>query len=170
MTLRSTSDSKLNVRELAELALLCALIAAGKEAMRVLPNIHPVTLLLLLGTLVYGARALYPAFGFVLLEIAIYGFGVWNIPYLYAWPIVVLCALPFRRERSRLFWAGFAALHGLLFGALCAIPYLFIGGWAMALSWWASGIPFDLVHAASNAVLVYFLLLPLYNLVRKLKN
>lgn len=57
---------------------------------------HPVTLLLLLATAVYGAKALYPAFGFALLEIALYGAGLWNLMYLYVWPIVVLAALPFR--------------------------------------------------------------------------
>ena len=40
---------------------------------------HPVTLLLLLATAVYGAKALYPAFGFALLEIALYGAGLWNL-------------------------------------------------------------------------------------------
>lgn len=69
---------------------------------------HPVTLLLLLATAVYGAKALYPAFGFALLEIALYGAGLWNLMYLYVWPIVVLAALPFRRSESRAFWAAIA--------------------------------------------------------------
>ena len=43
-----SGGERLPVRELAELALLTALVAGGKEAMNALPNIHPVTLLLLL--------------------------------------------------------------------------------------------------------------------------
>ena len=65
-------------------------------------------------------------------KIALYGAGLWNLMYLYVWPIVVLAALPFRRSESRAFWAAIAGLHGLCFGALCAIPYFFIGGWQMA--------------------------------------
>ena len=75
--------SRLTVREIAELSLICALMVAGKESLRVIPNVHPVTLLLLLATAVYGAKALYPAFGFALLEIALYGAGLWNLMYLY---------------------------------------------------------------------------------------
>ena len=56
-----SGGNRLPVRELAELALLTALIAGGKEAMNALPNIHPVALLLLLAVLRHGWRALYTA-------------------------------------------------------------------------------------------------------------
>ena len=111
-------SARLSIREIAELSLFCALMVAGKECLRLIPNVHPVTLLLLLlATAVYGAKALYPAFGFALLEIALYGAGLWNLMYLYVWPIVVLAALPFRRSESRAFWTAIAGLHGLCFGA-----------------------------------------------------
>ena len=42
-----------------------------------------------------------------------------------------------------------------------------IGGWQAALSYWVSGIPFDLVHGISSAVLVYLLLLPLHRLMER---
>ena len=144
-------SARLSAREIAELSLICALMVAGKEGLRVIPNVHPVTLLLLLATAVYGVKALYPAFGFAILEIALYGAGLWNLMYLYVWPIVVFAALPFRQSRSRALWAALAGLHGLCFGALCAIPYLFIGGWKMAFTWWLSGIPYDAAQAARNA-------------------
>ncbi len=160
--------ARLTAREIAELSLICALMVAGKESLRVIPNVHPVTLLLLLATILYGAKALYPAFGFALLEIALYGAGIWNLMYLYVWPLAVLAALPFRKETSRALWAAIAGLHGLIFGALCAIPYFFIGGWRMAVSWWISGIPYDVIHCVSNAVLAFVLLPPLRKLVERL--
>ena len=89
--------------------------------------------------------------------------------YLYVWPIVVFAALPFRQSRSRALWAALAGLHGLCFGALCAIPYLFIGGWKMAFTWWLSGIPYDVIHCVSNAVLAFVLLPPLRKLLETLK-
>lgn len=167
MTLRSTSAGKPAAREIAELAVFCALMLAGKEALRLLPNIHPITLLILLCVRVYGKRALYPTFAFALLEIALYGAGIWNIMYLYTWPLLVLAALPFRKSESRLFWAALAGLHGVLFGPLCAIPYLFIGGWRMMLAWWVAGIPFDIIHGVSNMALTFVLLPPLYRLLQK---
>ena len=163
-------SARLSIREIAELSLFCALMVAGKECLRLIPNVHPVTLLLLLATAVYGAKALYPAFGFALLEIALYGAGLWNLMYLYVWSIVVLAALPFRRSESRALWAAIAGLHGLCFGALCAIPYFFIGGWQMAFSWWVSGIPYDVIHCVSNTVLVFALFPPLRRALERAKK
>ena len=165
MTSRLTSASKPTAREIAELALICALMLAGKETLRVLPNIHPITLLILLCVRIYGVRALYPTFAFVFLEIGLYGAGIWNIMYLYTWPLLVFAALPFRRSDSRIFWAALAGIHGFLFGALCAIPYLFIGGLPMAVAWWVSGIPYDIIHGVSNMALTFVLLPPLYSLM-----
>ena len=170
MTSRLTSAGKPTAREIAELALICALMVAGKEALRVIPNVHPITLLILLCVRIYGVRALYPTFGFVFLEIGLYGAGIWNIMYLYTWPLLVLVALPFRKTDSRLFWAALAGIHGFLFGALCAIPYLFIGGWQMMVSWWVAGIPFDVVHCVSNIAITYVLLPPLYALMLRRKE
>ena len=68
---------------------------------------------------------------------------------------------------SALIWAVAAALHGLCFGALCAIPYFFAGGPAMAFSYWVSGVPFDLAHCAGNFVLTLVLYKPLMAGMRK---
>ena len=47
-------SARLSIREIAELSLFCALMVAGKECLRLIPNVHPVTLLLLLATAVYA--------------------------------------------------------------------------------------------------------------------
>ena len=165
----ATEKSRVSLQELTELSLLCALMVGGKEAMRLLPNIHPVMILLLLAVLLYGWKAMYPVVGFVVLEILLYGLGIWNIMYIYMWPLVVAAAMPFRASRSWAFWAAFAGLFGLCFGALCSIPYLLFGGWKVAFSYWIAGIPFDLVHCVANAVQVFIVLPPLYRLARRRK-
>ena len=78
--------------------------------------------------------------------------------------------LPFRRSESRAFWAAIAGLNGLCFGALCAIPYFFIGGWQMAFSWWVSGIPHDVIHCVSNTVLVFVFFPPLRRALERAKK
>lgn len=160
----------MKTRELCELALLTALLIGGKEAMNALPNINPVALLLILGVLHYGAKTLYVAFAFVAVQICIYGLGIWALNYIYIWPLLVLAALPFRATHSRLFWAAFAGIFGLSFGALCAIPYFFIGGWSMALSYYVAGISFDLTHCVGNFVITLVLLPPLDKLLGRLKQ
>ena len=58
---------------------------------------------------------------------------------------------------------------GLSFGALCALPYLAGGPWA-AFSYWAAGIPFDLLHGLGNFFLALFLGRPLCLLLKRLKE
>ena len=71
----SMPKSKLSVRELCTLSLLGALMFGAQVVMAPLPNIEPVTLLMMCTAIVYGARAFYPCYVFVLLEGLIYGFG-----------------------------------------------------------------------------------------------
>ena len=148
---------KLTSRELCLHAMLGALLFALKMAFAALPNIHPVAVLIIAGTLCFSWRMLYSVGVYVLLEGMVYGFGLWGLGYLYIWPLLVALTLLFRRE-DRLFFTLLAGAFGLCFGALCAVPYLFIGGWQMALSYYVAGIPFDALHALGNAVLTWTLL------------
>lgn len=159
---------KLSLREMCFLALMGALMLASQVAMAALPNIHIVALLIIITALCFSWRALFSVAVFVLLEGLIYGFGIWWISYLYAWPLLVPIVILLRKNTSALFWAVIAGAHGLLFGAMTAIPYLFIGGWQAAVSYWISGIPFDLLHCAGNFVVTLVLLNPLLKLTRKL--
>ena len=159
---------KLSLRDMCFLALMGALMLASQVAMAALPNIHIVALLIIITTLCFSWRVLFSVALFVLLEGLIYGFGIWWISYLYAWPLLVPIVIFFRKSDSALFWAVIAGAHGLFFGAMTAIPYLFIGGLEAAVSYWISGIPFDLLHCAGNFVVTLILLNPLLKLTRKL--
>lgn len=145
-------------RDTAVLGLLTAVLLGSKMAMAWLPNIEPVSLLILVYVAVLGWRALLPVYAYVLLEYVIWGFGLWSACYLYVWLVLVLAAYPLRRMESPLGWAVLSGAFGLCFGGLCALTYLAAGGWAFALSWWVQGIPFDLLHCAGNfaAALVLF--------------
>lgn len=160
--------AKLSARELAALSLIGALMVGSKELMAALPNVEPVTLFLICTTLVYGLKALYPCCVFVLLEGLLYGFGLWFFSYLYIWPVLVFAVYFLRKNRFPVFWTVIAALYGLTFGPLTAIPYLFIGGWHMAFSYWVAGIPFDLMHFVGNALMAGLFCKPLTGLMEKL--
>ena len=145
------AGSRLSLRELILLGLLGAVLVLAQVALMFLPNIELVSLLLIVYTRVFGRRAFYPLAVFILLEGALYGFGLWWVSYLYVWPLLVGITLPLRKNQSALLWAILSGGFGLLFGALCSIPYLFAGGPAAAISYWVAGIPFDLLHCAGNA-------------------
>ena len=160
----------LNVRELAELSLIAALMFAGKEALSGIPNVHPVALLILVCTAVYGWKALYSVFVFVLLETAVYGIGMWTLMYAYVWPLLVCGGMLLRKDGTPLMYALLAAFHGLAFGALTSIPYVFIVGLKAEIAWWAAGVPYDLIHCASNFVIVLLLFEPLRRLLERLRS
>lgn len=163
-----TPDGRLKPRELTVLALLAAMMVASQVTLAVIPNVHLVGVLVIVTTLLFGWKALYAVFAFAFLEMMIYGAGIWVINYFYVWPLMSVCAMPFRKVESALFWGVFAGLNGITFGAQCSIPYFLTGGWAAGFSYWVAGIPFDLIHGASNFVLGTLLVIPLYRLCKKM--
>ena len=148
--------------------MLGGLTFGAKFVMSGLPNIEPVSLLLMLFAVTFGIKALFPMGIYIALEILIYGIQLWNINYLYVWLILAMGAWMMRNVQQPLAWALLGAVFGLFFGALCAPVYLFTGGPAVALSWWISGIPFDLLHCGGNFVMVLVLFKPLRRLLTTL--
>jgi len=156
------------IGQIALFGMLGALTFAAKVAMSILPNIEPVSLFVMLFAVVFGRKSLYPIGLYVAMEILVYGIQLWNINYLYVWLILAGAAWLCRNCKSPLSWALLCGGFGLAFGALCAPVYLFIGGPGYAISWWASGIPFDLLHCAGNFVMALLLFVPLRRLLEKL--
>jgi len=157
--------AKLTLREIALFGILGALTFGAKVAMSFLPNIEPVSLLVMVYAVVFGRKALYPIYLYVALEILFYGIQLWNINYLYVWAILVLASWLLRKSEQPLAWALLGAVFGLLFGLLCAPVYLFTGGLGFAVSWWIAGIPYDALHCAGNFVMVLVLFMPLKKLI-----
>jgi energy-coupling factor transport system substrate-specific component len=148
--------------------ILGGLTFAAKVAMAGLPNIEPVSLMVMLFAVTFRKKALYPIYVYVLLEFALYGFNLWSINYLYIWLVLAVAAWLLRGMTQPLAWALLSGVFGLFFGALCAPVYLAVGGWAYALSWWVSGIPFDIVHCVGNFVIALVLFVPLRRLLDRL--
>ena len=154
-------DSKtLSVRELVLFALLGTVMFAGKMAMAGLPNIEPVSLLVILYTLAFGRKALWSIYLYVALECVVWGLNTWSISYLYVWFLLYLASRLLRKMDSPLGWAVVSGSFGLFFGLLCTPVQLCIGGWAYAVSWWISGIPFDLAHCGGNFAMALLLYRP----------
>lgn len=156
------------MRELTLFGVLGALTFAAKYVMSFLPNIEPVSLMVMLFGVVFGRKCLYPVYLYVAMEILFYGLGLWNINYLYIWAVLALAAYLLRRMRQPLGWAILSGAFGLLFGALCGIVDVFIGGISYAAAKWVSGIPFDIAHCAGNFVIALLLFKPMRELLEKL--
>lgn len=160
--------AKITVRELALFSVLGALTFAAKYVMAMLPNIEPVSLMVMLFAVVFGRKCLYPVYLYVAMEILFFGLGLWNVNYLYVWLILAVAAYLLRRMESPLGWAMVSGVFGLLFGALCGIVDIFIGGFSYAVTKWISGIPFDIMHCAGNFAIALLLFKPMRQLMERL--
>lgn len=133
-----------------------------------LPNIEPVSLLVMLFAVTFGWKSMYVIYTFVVMEILFYGFSVWNVYYLYVWTVLTVASIWMRKQTHPLAWALLSGVFGLLFGALCGIVDIFIGGFGYAAAKWVSGIPFDLLHCGGNFVIAGLLFVPMRGLLDKL--
>lgn len=161
---------KLSTKELVLFGLLGGMTFGAKVVMMGLPNIEPVSLMVMLFAVTFGRKAVYPIYTYVFLEFAMYGLNLWSVNYLYLWLILAAAAWRLRDMSSPLGWAVLSGMFGLLFGALCTPVYLFTGGPAFALSWWLSGIPYDLLHCAGNFALALVLFVPMRRLMERLQG
>ena len=163
-----SASSKLNIRELVLFAMLGSLTFCAKVVMMLLPNIEPVSLMVMLFAVTFGKKCIYPIYVYVALELMVYGFNLWSINYLYIWLILAFAAWLLKDTQSALGWAILSGAFGLLFGLLCAPVYLVTGGIGGAVTWWLSGIPFDLMHCAGNFAMALMLFCPMRKRLAKL--
>ena len=83
---------RLGARGIVVLGLLGALLVVLQVTMALLPNIEPVSLLVMVYTAVLGRRAAYPIAVFVALEALIWGVSTWVLSYLYVWAVLAVLA------------------------------------------------------------------------------
>ena len=124
--------------------------------------------MVMLFAVVFGRKWVYPVYLYVALEILFYGISLWNINYLYIWAVLAVVAYSLRRMQQPLGWAVLSGCFGLVFGALCGIVDIFIGGFSYAAAKWVSGIPFDILHCAGNFTIALVLFKPMRGLLEKL--
>lgn len=168
----------ITIQDIAIIGLMAATLQVGKTALAFLPNIEVVTPLIIIFTLTFGLKTLYAVFIFVVLQGMQYSFGTWWIMYLYIWPLLCLITWALRKKKSPFLFSIVAALFGLFFGMICAIPYVVIGavdggirsGLYAGFTWWIAGIPMDIVHCVGNFVTTLVLYKPLTTILGKINK
>lgn len=150
-------------------AFLAGILFAVQIALMHLPNVELVSLLTILYTCIFGKQVIVILAVFIILEGLVYGFGIWWISYLYIWYLLAGGAWILRKMQSPDWgYAVLSGVFGLSFGFLCSLPYL-SGGIGAMLSWWISGILFDIIHGISNLVIAFILFRPLGRVLRECK-
>ncbi len=159
-------------RELGMIAVLVAAATAGRIAFAAIPSAQPVTAIAIVTGVALGPRAgAAVGAGAALLSNAFLGQGPWTPWQMLLWGLAGASGgwlAPLLR-RSRVALMALGAVWGLGFGAGMDIWQLAAFGPALTLPAFiavhARGIPFDLVHAATNVILLGLAGLPLIALL-----
>ena len=162
------NKTSLTVFRITLFGMYGGLMFAAKLAMSFLPNIEPVSLMVMLAAVTFGWMGIFPVCVYTALEILVFGIGTWNVPYLYIWLILFVAARVLRGMTQPVGWALLSGVFGLLFGVLSLPSYWLMTGFAGGLAWVISGIPYDVAHCAGNFVIALVLFKPLRELLKKL--
>ena len=166
---------KLKVREIADFAMLGAVMYASKMLMEIAPNVHLLGVFTIAFTVVYRKKALYPIYTYILLNGIFCGFAMWWIPYLYIWTILwgVTMLLPKQMPKKiRPFvYMVVCASHGFLYGTLYAPAQAILFGldFRGMVAWIVAGLPWDFVHGVSN-FFCGILIVPIITLLNRLEK
>lgn len=155
------NKSKLLAKDITLMALMVAIIEVCKVILASIPNVELTSFWIIMFTLYFGKRIFYVIPAFILIEAAMYPFGLWLVMYLYAWPLLAIVALLLKKRNNIWDMAILSGVFGLLFGLLCAIPYLFASGPAGLFAYWIEGIPYDLIHGIGNFIVMLVLYYPI---------
>ena len=168
-----TQKALLTIYEIAVFGMLGALMMASDILMNVVPNVHLVGVMIVVLTVVYRLKALFPIYVYVFLIGLFEGAGLWatySYVWLILWGMVMLLPKNMPRWLAPIAYALVCGLHGFGFG-FWLIPYQMIFmhfSPDMSLAWWLSGLPLaDVPHGIGNLA-GSILIVPLVTLIRKL--
>ena len=148
------------VKEISLIGILAGVNIASRVYLQALPNIKPVTSILIISVLLFGL-----AFGVKLAIVTtiasnvFLGMGTWTFFQILAW--IVICLLTqivvdgfnkFNKKPNIIFMSIFAFLMGYVFGFIVSLEAMVLGGMGYFLSYIASGFIFDTFHACGNFV------------------
>lgn len=166
---------KIQVQKMTRIALLSAILYVAKVSLEFLPNVEMVSFLTIIYTLVFGKEAFLIVTVFNMFEFIQWGFGSWWISYLYVWPLLVLVTLIVQRllmkaghsQEEFVLWAVISGGFGLIFGSLFAVVYIPVDV-SYALSYWLSGLPWDVWHALCSFIIMLLIGKPVYRALKRI--
>lgn len=168
-------NGKLSIQKITLLAFMTALCQVSRQMFQILPNVQPVTVILIILTLTLGITdALIVAILSIVLSNVTLGMGVWTIAQIVSFCGVVLITgviiKPFFYKIPFGFMLLYAGFTGYLYGFLISLVQAPFFGIQNFWVYYASGLPFDTMHAVGNSGF-YLIVAPiLFPLLRKFLN
>ena len=160
-------------RTLAQVSLLSALSIVGRLVFSFIPNVQPMTAILLIICKYWGwHRTSLVAITSVLVSNIFLGMGPWTVMQLVTYLILfALSGLIFNVTQSLssyawVFETTWAGVTGLLYGMIISFMWTQIFQINHFWAYYVRGLPFDLMHAGGN-VAFYLLLTPVLSKLLK---
>lgn len=148
-------SEKMGVKRIALLAMLTAVTHVSRLAFQFLPNVQPVTAILLILTFTMSIKdALIVAVLSIMLSNITLGMGVWTLAQILSFTVVVLCAAalkPVHHKLPLIVKIVFAGAMGYLYGFIISLVQAPFFGIQSFWVYYLSGLPFDTMHALGNA-------------------
>ncbi len=167
-------------RELVTIAVLAALAVAGRSMFFMLPSFKPVAALVIIAGVAFGGET-----GFMVgalsmfLSNMLFGQGPWTPWQMFAMGLIGFGAgIIFHQGRGKrtvfnISLYGFLStllIYGGIMNFATAITWISDLNWKILASYYVTGFPVDLVHAASSVIFLYFLTEPLLRTLERLKR
>lgn len=158
---------------IALVGILSAVNVASRLVFQFLPNIKPVTSIIILTTLFLGSYvAVQVVVTTTLLSGILLGIGPYVIFQIAAWVIIVLLTALINKcvkLRHIAFYTLWAGLCGFIFGFIVSTEKL-LYGFAFFLAYYIAGISFDALHAVGNIIFFPICFLALSPVFKKVKD
>jgi energy-coupling factor transport system substrate-specific component len=173
----SWEKSRPALRQIMPCVVLAALAAAGRIVFAAVPNVQPVTAIVIICGIVFGRKS-----GFMCGAIAalvsncFLGQGAWTPWQMYTWGLVGYIAGVFFsrgvRHVSLVCVYGFIAsfVYGFILNTWTLVGFMQGTGIAAALGVYVAGFTFDLAHACSTVVFLALLYAPWSRKLTRIKR
>ncbi|MPM18342.1 Vitamin B12 import ATP-binding protein BtuD [bioreactor metagenome] len=171
---------KPQARELVVIAVLCAIGVAGRAAFFMLPQFKPVMALAIIAGVAFGGETGFLTGAMTMLVSNIlFSQGPWTPWQMFAMGLSGFFAgLLFRtgflpRARAALcIYGGIAAIliYGPIMNFASALLWQGSVNWGILLTYCATGLPMDLIHAAGTMVFLWFAALPMLEKLDRMKT
>ena len=173
---------KISTQKIAFIAMMSAFCVISRLGMLALPNVQPITVVVIWMTLELGwGYGVSISILSILISNLLISMGPWTLYQMVSFALVCVCALllrPLWRKRKqfpRLAWILFpifAGLMGYLYGFIISLFWVFSMPGLNFWIYYANGILFDTYHALGN-IAFWILLIPIFerlNPFEKLKK
>ncbi|MEG0257105.1 MAG: ECF transporter S component [Christensenella sp.] len=171
---------KPQARELVIIAVLVAIAVAGRAAFFAVPQFKPVVAIVIIAGVCFGGEAGFmvgAVTGFV--SNFLFGQGPWTPWQMFAFGIIGFLAgilfkkgvLP-KKKLPLCIFGGVATLviYGLIMDTASLLMFSQTATWQSLLAMYATGLPFNLIHAAATVVFLLILSKPMIEKLDRVKK